>query len=117
MDFVFPIAELFSEDYAIILYDSRNHGKSAPSITANLMDRAKDLAALIRELGLLASKQNGHSLGAVTITLFAGIFPNVPACAVLENPPSFEMFAAKNPKSLEFSITWHEIAAKRIQNY
>lgn len=48
-----PIAKQFANDYEIILYDARNHGRSEnPESTTSLMNRVQDLAGLIEALGL-----------------------------------------------------------------
>lgn len=110
-----PVAEQFSADFNIILYDSRNHGKSGATEKSNLIDRANDLAGLIDALELEKPILIGHSLGAVTIALFAGLNPNVPKCVILEDPPPFEVMAAKDEQAVAFDKAWREIAAANKQ--
>lgn len=89
-----PIASQFADDYEIILYDARDHGKSDhPNSLTSLMDRADDLMALIAALGLQKTNLVGHSLGAVTVALLAGSHPDIPGCIVLEDPPTFALMA------------------------
>ncbi len=89
-----PVAEQFAEDYEIILYDARDHGQSeSPESLTSLMDRAQDLAGLVGALALQEPKLVGHSLGAVTVALLAGLYPHIPDCIVLEDPPPLEVMA------------------------
>ena len=111
-----PIAQQFTDNYEIILYDSRNHGQSeAPETSTTLLERAHDLAGLIAALGLQKPLLIGHSLGAITIALFAGLFPDVPGCAVLEDPPTFAMMASKDAQTVSFHEQWREFAAMSRQ--
>lgn len=107
-----PVAEQFAADFEIILYDSRNHGQSdAPETQTTLIDRAQDLAALINALGLEKPCLVGHSLGAVTVALLAGLHPHMPGCIVLEDPPPFARLAAQDGPSKTFHEAWRELAA------
>jgi pimeloyl-ACP methyl ester carboxylesterase len=107
-----PVAEQFAGGFEIILYDSRNHGKSeAPKTGTTLIDRAQDLAALVNTLGLEKPCLIGHSLGAVTIALLAGLHPHMPGCIVLEDPPPFERLAAQDGPSVAHHEAWRESAA------
>ena len=86
-----PIAEQLADDHEIVLYDSRGHGKSEPSSRdTTIIERARDLAGLVDALELNRPGLLGHSLGATTVALCAGLFPQVPGCIVLEDPPPFE---------------------------
>jgi pimeloyl-ACP methyl ester carboxylesterase len=104
-----PIAKQFADDYEIILYDARGHGKSEnPSGSTSLMDRVQDLARLIDTLGLQKPKLVGHSLGAVTVALLAGSFPDIPGSIVLEDPPPFEMLADATEQAMSRHKMWEE---------
>lgn len=104
-----PIAEHFTNGYEIVLYDAREHGKSeAPGTKTELIDRARDLAGLIDVLGLQKPDLIGHSMGAVTVALFAGLYPHIPGHIVLEDPPPFEILAAKDEQSLTARKAWKE---------
>ena len=106
-----PIAEELADAYEIILYDSRNHGMSEGVEGSNLIDRANDLAGLVAVLGLDKPKLVGHSLGAATIALFAGLYPDMPGCIVLEDPPPFETMVAVDEQAVAGRAQWRESAA------
>jgi pimeloyl-ACP methyl ester carboxylesterase len=81
-------AAALRDDYEIITYDSRGHGLSeAPECGYSADDRAADLAALIRALHLDKPRLLGHSMGGETTAYCAGNCPDLPRCAVLEDPP------------------------------
>ena len=111
-----PIAAQLENDFEIILYDSRGHGKSeAPEAKATSFDRARDLAGLINALGLSKPCLIGHSMGAVTVMLFAGLYPQLPGRVVLEDPPPFEMLASVTEESLAARRQWKAFAAANKQ--
>lgn len=96
-----PIAQAFAERFEIILYDSRNHGKSqVVEAETTLMDRAHDLAGVVEALALQRPSMVGHSLGAITIALFAGLYPDIPRCIVLEDPPPLTLMASGDARAL-----------------
>ncbi len=106
-----PIAEQLADDYEIILYDSRGHGKSeAPTANSTTLDRAHDLAELVKTLRLHKPGLIGHSMGAVTVGLCAGLYPDVPGCIVLEDPPPFEMLANRTDESLAARQEWRALS-------
>ena len=110
-----PFAQQFANEYEIILYDSRNHGQSDGTEANTLVDRANDLAELIQALGLPKPALIGHSLGAVTIALLAGLHPQMPGCIVLEDPPPLEMMTGDNPQLREFHNHWLQLATENKQ--
>jgi N-formylmaleamate deformylase len=108
-----PIAERFADAYEIVLYDSRNHGKSAaPQAPAHFVDRAHDLAGLITALNLQKPGLVGHSMGAATIILLAGLYPDLPGCIVLEDPPPFELMAAQDEQAVAHRKTMYAMIAE-----
>jgi pimeloyl-ACP methyl ester carboxylesterase len=50
-------------------------------------------------------------MGAVTVALFAGLYPDVPGRIVLEDPPPFERLASPDDQSLAARKVWSDIAA------
>lgn len=106
-----PVAQQFADEYEIILYDARNHGKSESPKTTTLIDRAHDLAGLIDALKLQKPRLVGHSLGAVTVALLAGLYPDIPGCIVLEDPPPFEMMAGDTEQAMSRHKMWEEFIA------
>jgi N-formylmaleamate deformylase len=107
-----PVAEHLAEDFEIVLYDARGHGRSGPSSRdTTLLVRARDLGGLVGVLGLKRPGLLGHSLGAVTVALCAGLFPEMPGCIVLEDPPSFESLLANDDQAGERWARWREWAA------
>jgi len=104
-----PIAKQFADEYEIILYDARHHGQSEnPESKTGLMDRVQDLAGLIEALGVQKPTLVGHSLGAVTVALLAGSYPQIPGCIVLEDPPPFELMAADDEQAMTLHKGWEE---------
>ncbi len=111
-----PIAERLSGEFEIILFDSRNHGKSeAPATRTTTVDRAMDLAGLVETLHLQKPGLIGHSMGAMTVGLLAGLYPDMPGCIVMEDPPPFELFASRDEKSQADRMLWMQFAASNKQ--
>ena len=107
-----PIVEKLADAFEIILYDSRGHGKSeAPGTKTTLIDRANDLAGLVQVLGLQKPNLLGHSLGALTVALCAGLFPNLPGRIVLEDPPPLEILDPKRTSAPRAENPWRAVAA------
>lgn len=107
-----PVAEKLAADFEIILYDARGHGKSeAPQTKSTVIDRAKDLAGLVNALGLNKPTFLGHSMGAVTVGLCAGLYPSLPGRVILEDPPPFEAMAQASSKAPAGPSKWREMAA------
>lgn len=111
-----PIARQLANEYDIVLYDSRGHGQSeAPTTPTTIVDRANDLAGLVQALGLNKPVLIGHSLGAITVALFAGLYPDIPGRIVLEDPPPFEMLAANDAQDIENHNRWRAHSAANKQ--
>ena len=87
-----PIAEQLAEDFEIVLYDSRGHGRSDPSSRdTTLLERARDLGGLVEALELNKPGLLGHSLGADHGGSLCRPVPrSVPGRIVLEDPPPFD---------------------------
>jgi pimeloyl-ACP methyl ester carboxylesterase len=85
-----PVAEVLSVTYDVVMVDARGHGKSeAPQHGYTFENLATDCAALIQALGLNKPFLLGHSMGAMTALLLAGLFPDLPGAILLEDPPAF----------------------------
>lgn len=84
-----PVAEAMEAEYDIIMYDARGHGLSdAPEEDLYRKEhQAEDLAGLVEALRLHKPALMGHSMGAATIATAAAIYPDLPSCIVLEDPP------------------------------
>ncbi len=86
------LAEEFAQDYDVIMVDARGHGKSeAPSTGYALQDLVIDLAELVQGLKLNKPILMGHSMGAITVLMLAGFYPDLPGVILLEDPPPFWM--------------------------
>jgi N-formylmaleamate deformylase len=81
------LARELEGEYDIIMPDARGHGQSeAPEGGYDSSTRAADLAAFIRALGLEKAAVGGHSMGAMTTFYLAATYPDLPRCAILEDP-------------------------------
>lgn len=81
------LAQALEGDYDLILPDARGHGQSdAPDDGYDSETRAADLAGFIKALGIDKPAVGGHSMGAMTTFYLAARYPDVPRCAILEDP-------------------------------
>lgn len=85
-----PIAAALTDLCDVIMVDARGHGcTSAPADGYTLRNLADDLAGFIQALELERPYILGHSMGAVTTLLAAGLYPDLPRAILLEDPPPF----------------------------
>lgn len=85
-----PIAEALSDTCDVIMVDARGHGKSsAPDDGYTLWNLSEDLALFCQSLHLDHPILLGHSMGAITTLLTAGLHPDLPRVILLEDPPPF----------------------------
>ena len=85
-----PVAEALAPDYDVIMVDARGHGLSdAPAHGYGPAENAADLAGVIAALGLRRPAVLGHSMGAGTALVLAGMHPDLPSAIVLEDPPAW----------------------------
>jgi N-formylmaleamate deformylase len=98
-----PVAEALASDYDVIMVDARGHGQSdAPAQGYSPADHAADYAGLIAALGLRRPAALGHSMGAATALMLAGMYPDVPRAILLEDPPAWWVPApAETPTIVE----------------
>jgi N-formylmaleamate deformylase len=97
-----PVAEALASDYDVIMVDARGHGRSdAPEQGYGAAEQAADLAGAISALGLKRPPILGHSMGAMTALVLAGIYPDVPGAILLEDPPARWMPPSPVPAATE----------------
>lgn len=83
-----PVAEALSPDYDVVMVDARGHGRSSkPESGYDPITQADDLHDVIQALELKRPVVLGHSMGAITALVLAGLHPEVPRAALLEDPP------------------------------
>jgi N-formylmaleamate deformylase len=105
-----PVAEVFAKDFDVIMVDARGHGKSdAPEDGYTLHNLGAELAGVVQALGLHQPILLGHSMGAITTLVTAGLYPNLPRAILLEDPPPFWMISgstSRDENSKNGFITW-----------
>lgn len=105
-----PIAEVLAYDFDVIMVDARGHGKSdAPEDGYTLQNLGVELAGVVQALKLDQPILLGHSMGAITALVAAGLYPSMPRAILLEDPPPFWMSAAGTSRDENFKIgfvTW-----------
>lgn len=108
-----PVAKQFEADYDVIMVDARGHGFSeAPLQGYDSATQAADLAGVITALGLEKPAIIGHSMGAATTIVMAGMYPDLAGAIVLEDPPPWWVSTgAENPQAAK------QVAAMREQFY
>jgi pimeloyl-ACP methyl ester carboxylesterase len=83
-----PVAKALEADYDVVMVDARGHGYSAaPEQGYGSADHANDLAGVIQALGLKRPAVLGHSMGAASTLVLAGMYPDLPRAILLEDPP------------------------------
>ena len=87
-----PVAERLAANYDVIMVDARGHGRSdGPEQGYGSAEHAADLAGLIEALQLQQPAVLGHSMGAATALVLAGLYPHLPGAILLEDPPPWWM--------------------------
>jgi len=82
------VAKTLQEDYDLIMLDARGHGLSEIGHgDYSSVQRAADIAEVVRALGLNRPVIGGHSLGADAAMHLAAIYPDLPRAIFLEDPP------------------------------
>jgi N-formylmaleamate deformylase len=93
-----PVAQALESEYDVIMVDARGHGYSeSPQQGYSPLDMAADLAGLITGLDLHKPILLGHSMGAMTTLVLAGLHPHLPGAILLEDPPPWWMPPTQSP--------------------
>jgi pimeloyl-ACP methyl ester carboxylesterase len=81
------IAPEFVRDYHVIALDMRGHGDSAwsPEGAYLVEDHARDLAGVVRELGLARVTLLGNSTGGRVVQVYAGLHPDMVDRLIVED--------------------------------
>jgi pimeloyl-ACP methyl ester carboxylesterase len=105
-----PSAEVLAKDFDVVMVDARGHGKSdAPEDGYTLQNLGMELAGVIQALELDNPILLGHSMGAITALVAAGLYPSLPRAILLEDPPPFWMNVADTSRDENFKngfTTW-----------
>ena len=82
-----PLVSDLSDEYDIVMYDARGHGRSeAPETGYGIEDRIADLVGLVEALSLDDPILLGHSMGGSTAAWTAAKHPDLPRAIALEDP-------------------------------
>ncbi|WP_207592387.1 alpha/beta fold hydrolase [Halomontanus rarus] len=85
-----PLGSDLVDDYEVITYDARGHGRSdAPETGYDIDNRVADLVGLMNGLDLTNPVLLGHSMGGATVAWAAADHPDLPRALVLEDPSRF----------------------------
>jgi N-formylmaleamate deformylase len=105
-----PSAEVLAKDFDVVMVDARGHGKSdAPEDGYTLQNLGMELAGVIQALELDKPILLGHSMGAITALVAAGLYPTLPRAILLEDPPPFWMVSGSASQDENFKngfTTW-----------
>lgn len=96
------VAEALEAEYDVVMVDARGHGLSdRPERDYSREEHARDLAGVIRILGLEPARVMGHSMGGAITTVLAATEPSLVRSAVLEDPPWRALTYIPSPVSAE----------------
>jgi pimeloyl-ACP methyl ester carboxylesterase len=105
------VVEALAPEYDAVMVDARGHGHSdAPERGYGPMEQAADLAGVIAALGLERPAVLGHSMGAATALVLAGMHPDIPGTIVLEDPPAWWTGWSSTPAARERHVAMRERA-------
>jgi N-formylmaleamate deformylase len=81
-------ALMLEPDFDVVMIDARGHGLSdAPDSGYDYDQQARDVVAVIEELGLGTPVVMGHSMGAQAAAILAASYPHLVRAIILEDPP------------------------------
>ena len=82
-----PLMADLADDYDVVTYDARGHGRSdAPETGYDVDSRVADLVGILDALALDDPVLVGHSMGGATVAWAAADHPDLPRALVLEDP-------------------------------
>lgn len=82
-----PLIDELADDYDVIAYDARGHGRSsAPQSGYAMPDRVDDLVGLLDALGIETATLLGHSMGGDTVAATASDHPDRVRALVMVDP-------------------------------
>lgn len=82
-----PLAAELADDYDVLMYDARGHGRSdAPETGYGIDDRVTDLVGLLDALDVADPVLFGHSMGGDTVLATASAHPDLPRAVVAVDP-------------------------------
>lgn len=85
-----PLADELADEYDIITYDARGHGRSdAPETGYDIDNRVADLVGVVRALSLTNPILLGHSMGGATAAWTAATHPELVGGLALADPARF----------------------------
>jgi N-formylmaleamate deformylase len=80
-------ALMLEPDFDVVMIDARGHGLSdAPETGYDYEQQARDVQAVIEQLGLQPTIVMGHSMGAHTAAVLAARYPHLVKSLILEDP-------------------------------
>lgn len=97
-----PLIEELADEYRMIAYDARAHGRSdAPDTGYDIDTRVNDLVEVVSALDLVDPILLGHSMGASTIAVAVGSDPSLARGIVLGDPAGMHGDPERGPAERE----------------
>lgn len=95
-----PLAADLRDQYEVVTFDARGHGRSAaPETGYSLDDRVADLRGVVEAFSLADPILLGHSMGAATAAWTAANHPDLPRGLVLVDPAGLHDEPEMTPNS------------------
>ncbi len=94
-----PLVKDLAEEYEVVVYDARGHGRSDASETGyDVESRVADLIGVVRELEIENPILLGHSMGGATVAWTAAERPELPRALILEDPVGIHQTPDRDPE-------------------